>query len=166
MSNYTWYVFVDDLSLWMQNNLKEGAKPNWDEFLNVVSPAKALLSDRAHNAIEKFGQFAASIQGYWDVINTDNMTPRAASLTRAWLMTFCVSLYVPMMFFRRGPRGAMKGGIAAFVQSTLYGGFTPAGSIFATMTTVATLGRESPIAIASAAAIASATTGVMYMVTE
>lgn len=70
MSNYTWYVFVDDLSLWLQNNLKEGAKPDWDgesvldrqflvlangtrfssrlEFLKVVAPAKSLLSDRAH----------------------------------------------------------------------------------------------------------------------
>jgi hypothetical protein len=74
MSNYTWYIFVDDLSLWMQNNLKDGAKPDWNgelepktvavcilanyarfssctEFLNVIAPAKTLLSDRTHNGL-------------------------------------------------------------------------------------------------------------------
>ncbi|GAB1526479.1 hypothetical protein RhiXN_12011 [Rhizoctonia solani] len=134
MSNYTWYVFVDDLSLWLQTNLKDGHQPDWNEFLNVVRPAKALLSDRAHNAVEKFGEVALSVQDHWNFVNDENrMTPR---------------------------------GIAAFVQSTLYGGFTPAGSIFATMTTIGTLGRESPLAIAGATAVASAIAGGMYLATN
>ncbi|KAF8679795.1 hypothetical protein RHS04_03755 [Rhizoctonia solani] len=165
MSNYTWYVFVDDLSLWLQTNLKDGHQPDWNEFLNVVRPAKALLSDRAHNAVEKFGEVALSVQDHWNFVNDENrMTPRAASITRAWLMAFCISLYAPMILLRR--KGAMKGGIAAFVQSTLYGGFTPAGSIFATMTTIGTLGRESPLAIAGATAVASAIAGGMYLATN
>lgn len=164
MSNYTWYVFVDDLSLWLQNNLKEGAKPDWDEFLKVVSPAKSLLSDRTHYALEKFGQFAGNAQTWWQMANEDRMPPRMATLTRAWLMTFCVSLYTPMVLTRR--KGVLKGGVAAFVQAMLYGGFTPSGSLFATATTVGTLGREAPIAIAAASILASTVTGVMYMVTE
>ncbi|CCO30172.1 hypothetical protein BN14_04196 [Rhizoctonia solani AG-1 IB] len=146
-------------------NLKDGHQPDWNEFLNVVRPAKALLSDRAHNAVEKFGEIALSVQDNWNFVNDESrMTPRAASITRAWLMAFCVSLYAPMILTRK--KNAMKGGIAAFIQSTLYGGFTPAGSIFATMTTIGTLGRESPLAIAGATVVASAIAGGMYLATN
>ncbi|EUC54106.1 hypothetical protein RSOL_030160 [Rhizoctonia solani AG-3 Rhs1AP] len=164
MSNYTWYVFVDDLSLWLQTNLKDGHQPDWNEFLNVVRPAKSLLSDRAHYAFEKFGELALNVQDNWNFVNDESrMTPRAASITRAWLMAFCVSLYAPMILSRR--KGALKGGVAAFVQSTLYGEFTPAGSLFATMTTIGTLGRESPLAITGATVVASAIAGGMYLAT-
>ncbi|ELU37532.1 hypothetical protein AG1IA_08442 [Rhizoctonia solani AG-1 IA] len=179
MSNYTWYVFVDDLSLWLQTNLKDGHQPDWNgqcmywkEFARsfqtehtmvrrpyVNSHARLLI--QAESAVEKFGEVALSVQDHWNFVNDEN---RAASITRAWLMAFCISLYAPMILLRR--KGAMKGGIAAFVQSTLYGGFTPAGSIFATMTTIGTLGRESPLAIAGATAVASAIAGGMYLATN
>ncbi|KAF3385866.1 hypothetical protein DPV78_012421 [Talaromyces pinophilus] len=39
-----------------------------------------------------------------------------------------------------GPRGIVAGSIAAAFQSFMYGGFTPAGGIFATFTSMAMLG--------------------------
>ncbi|KAL2854237.1 hypothetical protein BJY01DRAFT_205703 [Aspergillus pseudoustus] len=39
-----------------------------------------------------------------------------------------------------GPRGIAAGSIAAGFQSFMYGGFTPAGGIFATLTSTAMLG--------------------------
>ncbi|KAH7333646.1 hypothetical protein B0J17DRAFT_676269 [Rhizoctonia solani] len=133
-------------------------------MVRILYKSQRKVIHSAETVVEKFGEFALTIQDNWSFINDESrMTPRAASVTRAWLMAFCVSLYAPMILTRR--KGALKGGVAAFVQSTLYGGFTPAGSLFATMTTIGTLGRESPLAISGAAVVASAIAGGMYLAT-
>ena len=47
------------------------------------------------------------------------------------------------------------GSIAAGFQSFMYGGFTPAGGIFATLTSMAMLGTLVPVQVAIAACIAT-----------
>ena len=56
---------------------------------------------------------------------------------------------------------ALKGSLAAAFQSYMYGGFTPAGGIFATLTSMAMLGILMPPAAIFAAFLA---TGVALIV--
>ncbi|KAF8761382.1 hypothetical protein RHS01_00072 [Rhizoctonia solani] len=165
MSNYTWYVFVDDLSLWLQTNLKDGHQPDWNEFLNVVRPAKALLSDRAHNAVEKFGEVALSVQDHWNFVNDENrMTPRASEHNT------CLANGVLYIFVRTDDPAAQErcheGRYRCLCPINALRRVYPRWKHFCTMTTIGTLGRESPLAIAGATAVASAIAGGMYLATN
>ncbi|KGQ06695.1 hypothetical protein BBAD15_g7993 [Beauveria bassiana D1-5] len=72
----------------------------------------------------------------------------------AWAITFTIvcSLILALGF---GPVGIGAGTIAAAFQSYMYGGFTPAGGIFATLTSMAMLGSMMPAAAIFAAFLAS-----------
>ncbi|PLB44165.1 hypothetical protein P170DRAFT_440511 [Aspergillus steynii IBT 23096] len=54
-----------------------------------------------------------------------------------------------------GPAGIVSGSLAAAFQSWMYGGFTPAGGIFATLTSMAMLGLLVPSVVLLASLVAS-----------
>lgn len=69
----------------------------------------------------------------------------------AWVITFTlISLILWTVGF--DPLGVGFGSLAAIFQSWAYGGFTPAGSLFAVFTSMAMLGTLNPL-IALAAAV-------------
>ncbi|KAJ5080922.1 hypothetical protein N7456_013632, partial [Penicillium angulare] len=71
----------------------------------------------------------------------------------AWWITFTV-LVIILLCLGFGPIGILPGSLAAAFQSWMYGGFTPAGGIFATLTSMAMLGLLVPWVVLLASLIA------------
>ncbi|CAG8071951.1 unnamed protein product [Penicillium salamii] len=71
-----------------------------------------------------------------------------------WWITFTVVMGI-IMVLGFGPFGIVLGSLAAGFQSFMYGGFTPAGGIFATLTSMAMLGTLMPAALVIAVLIAT-----------
>lgn len=55
------------------------------------------------------------------------------------------------------------GTLAAAFQSYMYGGFTPAGGIFATLTSMAMLGTMMPLALLVASSIATVVASIVWI---
>ncbi|CAF9912832.1 MAG: hypothetical protein ALECFALPRED_008318 [Alectoria fallacina] len=61
-----------------------------------------------------------------------------------------------------GPLGVGAGSLAAAFQSAVYGGFVPAGGLFATLTSMGMLGTLTPLFLGLAALIATAATTMLW----
>ncbi|KAL3587741.1 hypothetical protein FPOAC2_13640 [Fusarium poae] len=87
--------------------------------------------------------------------------PHVLAIIIAWAVTFTIvcSLILCLGF---GPIGIGAGTLAAAFQSFAYGGFTPAGGIFATITSMAMLGTMMPAAAIFAAFLASGVALVVW----
>jgi len=72
----------------------------------------------------------------------------------AWWITFTLMITI-LMTMGFGPGGILSGSLAAAFQSWMYGGFTPAAGIFATLTSVGMLGLATPIFTVVAVLIAT-----------
>ncbi|KAI0851159.1 hypothetical protein F5Y00DRAFT_259700 [Daldinia vernicosa] len=88
---------------------------------------------------KSFAAYIALPHVYWAII--------------AWAIVFTavVTLGLSLGF---GSEGVIAGSLAAAFQSAMYGGFTPAGGIFASLTSLAMLGLLAPATTAIAAIIA------------
>ncbi|KAI1635634.1 hypothetical protein F4809DRAFT_612860 [Biscogniauxia mediterranea] len=80
--------------------------------------------------------------------------PQVLNVITAWAITFTV-VFSLVGFMGFGLQGVGLGSLAAAFQSYMYGGFTPAGGVFATLTSMAMLGRLMPAA--TLAAVVAAT---------
>ncbi|KAJ6147428.1 hypothetical protein N7497_009410, partial [Penicillium chrysogenum] len=80
-----------------------------------------------------------------------------------WVTFIFMALF---MFLGFGPAGIVAGSLAAAFQSFMYGAFTPAGGIFATLTSMAMLGTLMPleVLVASALAVGVAVGAVVWKV--
>ncbi|EME83812.1 uncharacterized protein MYCFIDRAFT_135172 [Pseudocercospora fijiensis CIRAD86] len=78
----------------------------------------------------------------------------------AWAITFTIvaALLLSLGF---GPVGFIAGSAAAAFQSWAYGGFTPAGGIFATLTSLAMLGCLVPPVALIASVVATIVAGIV-----
>ncbi|KAI1506642.1 hypothetical protein F5X99DRAFT_365027 [Biscogniauxia marginata] len=87
--------------------------------------------------------------------------PHILAVVIAWAVTFTIicSLVLALGF---GPIGIGFGTLAAAFQFAMYGGFTPAGGIFATLTSMAMLGTLMPAAAVTAAVLATAVAAVVW----
>lgn len=79
----------------------------------------------------------------------------------AWAITFTVVVII-LLGLGFGPAGIIIGSLAAGFQSWMYGGFTPAAGIFATLTSLGMLGCFMPAAVALAACIATVMAFVVW----
>ncbi|KAK1711273.1 uncharacterized protein BDZ83DRAFT_639727 [Colletotrichum acutatum] len=61
-----------------------------------------------------------------------------------------------------GPAGVGTGTLAAVFQSSMYGAFTPAGGLFATLTSMAMLGTLMPWAAVVSGVLATLATGIVW----
>ncbi|KAI1747767.1 hypothetical protein F4782DRAFT_535042 [Xylaria castorea] len=97
--------------------------------------------------MEWFGETAQTIHDWLS-------QPYILAIVIAWAVTFTAvcSLILCLGF---GPIGVGAGTLAAVFQSAMYGGFTPAGGIFATLTSMAMLGTIMPMAAILAALLAT-----------
>ncbi|KAI0182642.1 hypothetical protein EV127DRAFT_449065 [Xylaria flabelliformis] len=80
----------------------------------------------------------------------------------AWTVTFSLvcTLILGLGF---GPGGVGFATLAATYQSVVYGGFTPAGGIFATLTSMAMLGTLAPTAALVAALVATMVSFIVWV---
>ncbi|KAJ5633341.1 hypothetical protein N7490_009680 [Penicillium lividum] len=79
----------------------------------------------------------------------------------AWCITFfnVITIILRLGF---GPVGIVPGSLAAAFQSFMYGGFTPAGGIFATLTSMAMIGAFMPLVVILACILATAVAAVVW----
>ncbi|EHK50402.1 uncharacterized protein TrAtP1_007488 [Trichoderma atroviride] len=80
--------------------------------------------------------------------------PHVLAVIMAWAVTF-TAVCTLILCLGFGPAGIGAGTMAAAFQSFMYGAFTPAGGIFATLTSMAMLGTMMPPAAILAAVIAT-----------
>ncbi|KAI1268892.1 hypothetical protein F5Y18DRAFT_439480 [Xylariaceae sp. FL1019] len=80
----------------------------------------------------------------------------------AWVATFTAVMCLAMCF-GFGRKGVVFATLAAAWQSYAYGAFTPAGGIFATLTSMAMLGTLMPAAAKVAAALATLVALVVWV---
>ncbi|KAG6001975.1 hypothetical protein E4U21_003588 [Claviceps maximensis] len=79
----------------------------------------------------------------------------------AWAITF-TAVCTLILCLGFGPVGIGAGTLAAAFQSYMYGGFTPAGGIFATLTSIGMLGALMPAAAVLAAIIATGVAAAVW----
>ncbi|KAL4872255.1 hypothetical protein BDV12DRAFT_193701 [Aspergillus spectabilis] len=82
----------------------------------------------------------------------------------AWCFTFTIVMLL-ILSLGFGPGGSVAASLATTFQSYLYGGFTPAGGIFAALTSMAMLGTLAIPAMLTAAAIATGVAVIIWLVT-
>ncbi|KAI1641871.1 uncharacterized protein F4817DRAFT_354505 [Daldinia loculata] len=120
--------------------LKRFAYSVWKRFIKMDPIEFPRVSQRVMEFLGSIGKsFAVYIalpHVYWAII------------TWAVVFTAVVTLGLCLGF---GPAGVIPGSIAAAFQSAMYGGFTPAGGIFASLTSLAMLGLLAPAVTAVAA---------------
>ena len=76
-------------------------------------------------------------------------------------MTFTITVTI-ILSLGFGPSGIVAGSLAAAFQAWMYGGFTPAGGIFATMTSIGMLGLAMPTAALAAVLLATVVTAIAW----
>ncbi|KAK3376832.1 hypothetical protein B0T24DRAFT_665702 [Lasiosphaeria ovina] len=80
----------------------------------------------------------------------------------AWVITFTVVCIIGLgLGF--GPVGVGAGSAAAVFQSWAYGAWTPAGGIFATLTSMAMIGTLAPAIFIAAATAATLVTAIVWL---
>ncbi|KAL8995092.1 MAG: hypothetical protein Q9188_006894 [Gyalolechia gomerana] len=80
----------------------------------------------------------------------------------AWWITFVVVLVVCSLFWGFNAKGIGGGTLAAAFQSCMYGGFTPAGGVFATLTSLGMLGWMVPVEAGVSAVVATVVATVVW----
>ncbi|KAK1673685.1 hypothetical protein BDP55DRAFT_556284, partial [Colletotrichum godetiae] len=83
------------------------------------------------------------------------------ALIMTWAIVFTIaSMNILGLGF--GPAGVGAGTLAAAFQSCVYGAFTPAGGLFATLTSMAMLGTLMPWAAVVSGVLATLVTGLVW----
>ncbi|KAI4089545.1 MAG: hypothetical protein LQ339_008538 [Xanthoria mediterranea] len=88
--------------------------------------------------------------------------PYFLAIVMAWWITFIVVLLLLSIFLGFNPVGIGGGTFAAAFQSCMYGGFTPAGGVFATLTSLGMLGWMIPVHTGVSAVFATAVALVVW----
>lgn len=87
--------------------------------------------------------------------------PGVQKLILAYIASFSV-VFVFLMLLGFGPLGVGAGSLAAAFQSVVYGGFVPAGGLFASLTSMGMLGTLAPLFLGVAALVATAVTVMVW----
>ncbi|OCL09612.1 hypothetical protein AOQ84DRAFT_375681 [Glonium stellatum] len=88
-------------------------------------------------------KFESYVHQHWSDFSGWLSQPHVLAVIIAWSVTFTIVVTLVMCLgFGRG--GVIAGSLAAVCQSFMYGAFTPAGGIFATLTSMAMLGTLMP----------------------
>ncbi|KAJ5771683.1 hypothetical protein N7520_002212 [Penicillium odoratum] len=89
--------------------------------------------------------------------------PDVVAVINAWCITFFIVITI-ILCLGFGPAGIVPGSLAAGFQSYMYGGFTPAGGIFATLTSMAMIGVFMPSIVILAGTLATVVAVIVWKV--
>ncbi|KAL2042380.1 hypothetical protein N7G274_004870 [Stereocaulon virgatum] len=140
--------------------------PQYTHYQDNISRISMHLPDAGFNFTntssvgESFSHFIHDRSFLWQVLNwiPDHAEsfvewlrqPHILAIIMAWAITFTVVLLLSSAV-GFGPMGIGAGTLAAAFQGCAYGGFTPAGGIFATLTSMGMLGWLMPVQVGLAA---------------
>ncbi|KAK4444762.1 hypothetical protein QBC34DRAFT_451759 [Podospora aff. communis PSN243] len=99
----------------------------------------------------------------WQTVLEWASQPHIRAALLAWIITFAIIVII-ILGLGFGPAGIFAGSLAAIFQSVMYGGFTPAGGVFALLTSVGMLGLLVPWVLVIAVVIATAVAGIVLWV--
>ncbi|KAF2210291.1 hypothetical protein CERZMDRAFT_69565 [Cercospora zeae-maydis SCOH1-5] len=88
--------------------------------------------------------------------------PHIYAVIIAWAITFTAVTFL-LLSLGFGPVGVAAGSVAAAFQGCAYGAFTPAGGIFATLTSFAMLGLLMPAVVLIASLLATTVATIVWM---
>ncbi|KAI1432317.1 hypothetical protein GGR50DRAFT_617203 [Xylaria sp. CBS 124048] len=108
------------------------------------------------------GQIDFNFGNNWAALIAWLSQPHIYAVVLAWVITFTVVSSI-IMAIGFGRIGVGAGTLAAAFQSWAYGGFTPAGGIFATLTSMAMLGYLQPTITIFASSIATVVAVVVWL---
>ncbi|PHH72743.1 hypothetical protein CDD80_4286 [Ophiocordyceps camponoti-rufipedis] len=116
------------------------------------------------------GWLEGAFDSAWEWLKSSPFDPLVDWLSRShaatsiiiWAATFSIVIFIiPWLGF--GPAGIVLGSLAAWFQSFMYGGFTPAGALFAQLTSIAMTGMLFPLALILAAVIATVVVIIVWI---
>ncbi|CAE7233701.1 unnamed protein product [Rhizoctonia solani] len=105
--------------------------------------------------------FVKSWQGFSEFL----LQPGVRNALIVWFVVFWICLLIPLAL-GFGPRGVVAGSLAAWFQSVVYGAFTPAGGVFAVLTSVGMMGVAYPPAVVPSVIIASLAAWIAWSITN
>ncbi|CAE6509428.1 unnamed protein product [Rhizoctonia solani] len=100
----------------------------------------------------------------WQGLSEFLLQPDVRNALIVWFIVFWICLFIPLVL-GFGPVGVIGGSLAAWFQSAVYGAFTPAGGLFAVMTSVGMLGVACPPVVIPSAIIASLAAWIAWSLT-
>ncbi|KAI9765208.1 MAG: hypothetical protein M1840_007700 [Geoglossum simile] len=103
----------------------------------------------------------AWIGEHWEEFGAWLERPYVLAVVMAWWITFAVVMVITLSA-GFGPSGIVAGSMAAGFQAWMYGAFTPAGGIFATLTSLGMLGLAAPAFVQGASAVATVVSVIVW----
>ncbi|KZL70504.1 hypothetical protein CT0861_09590 [Colletotrichum tofieldiae] len=107
------------------------------------------------------GSLGTELHHLWSLIVDWISQPQVKVYIIIWAIAFTIACIL-ILGLGFGPVGVGAGTLAAAFQSFMYGGFTPAGGVFATLTSMAMLGTMMPWAVGIAGLVATLVTGTAW----
>ncbi|WEW56390.1 hypothetical protein PRK78_001833 [Emydomyces testavorans] len=132
-----------------------GLANNLQQYLGDKSMAWSAVGNAP---LEEWGQW---LLDHWASFIEWLSQPHVLAVIMAFWITFTVVVTIAMIV-GFSPIGIVAGSLAAAFQSYMYGGFTPAGGIFATLTSMAMLGTLMFPLFAVAVVIATAVAVIVW----
>ncbi|KAK3614089.1 hypothetical protein LTR56_027488 [Elasticomyces elasticus] len=114
----------------------------------------ANFTDGIHEFIAHRSIILSYVEDYWASIVAWLSQPSVFVVILAWAITFTIIIGL-VLSLEFGPIGVVASSIAAAFQAWMYGAFTPAAGIFATLTSLGMLGLLMPVAVVLAACAAT-----------
>ncbi|KAJ1300661.1 hypothetical protein OPQ81_002309 [Rhizoctonia solani] len=100
----------------------------------------------------------------WQGLSESLLRPDVRNALIVWFVVFWICVLIPLTL-GFGPAGVIGGSLAAWFQSVVYGAFTPAGGLFAVMTSVGMMGVACPPVVIPSAIIASLAAWIAWSMT-
>ncbi|KAK1690436.1 hypothetical protein BDP55DRAFT_650713 [Colletotrichum godetiae] len=107
------------------------------------------------------GSLGPWLKQYWGAFRAWLSQPQIIALVMTWAIVFTV-VSIAILGLGFGPAGVGAGTLAAVFQSSMYGAFTPAGGLFATLTSMAMLGTLMPWAAVVSGVLATLAAGIVW----
>ncbi|KAH6856415.1 hypothetical protein B0I37DRAFT_367334 [Chaetomium sp. MPI-CAGE-AT-0009] len=128
-----------------------------ETFLANRFPVVAMIASGSSGSelsdwLAQFGEWLAE---HWQQFLEWASQPHVIAAALAWVITYCIVCII-LLGLGFGPAGVVAGSAAAAFQSYMYGGFTPAAGIFATLTSMGMLGVLVPAVAIIAELVATA----------
>ncbi|KAI9671459.1 MAG: hypothetical protein M1831_004368 [Alyxoria varia] len=153
------------------------AKWNFTRAADVKTAVKDFFADRTpllHRLLSRVGDTLKAVPAsfsrmgnaftalptLWGRFSAWLAQPHVYSVIIAWAIAFLV-VYIGLSMLGFQPQGVAAGSIAAGLQAWAYGAFTPAGGLFAGLTSLGMLGLAQPVFFVIAVVIASCVAAIV-----